>query len=181
MWTIRPSSEASTGTMEPMGIRARTAARGKTASRWGGVFWDGATVVAAQGGNAKISPPNPWRRGSSIPHWDISLTPNELNEPVYTGPNHNPGLTLAAFDDEGWTLTPTTTTTTTTTTLPFGGEDPGCVPANQNRLKCGDTIVKAAAKLFKAVDTCHCKQAKAHLNGDPDVEEACEGSNGATA
>jgi len=82
------------------------------------------------------------------------------------------------------TTSTTTTTTTTTTTLPFGGEDPGCVPANQNRLKCGDTIVKAAAKLFKAVDKCHCTQAKARLGGVATAntdEEACEESNGGKA
>ena len=156
----------------------------KAASTSGNVFWDGANVVAAHGGNAKIYAPNPWKPGSNISHWDISLTPNELHEPVYTGPIHNPGLSLAAFADEGWTVAPTTTTTTTTTTLPFGGEDPGCVPANQNRLKCGDTIVKAAAKLFKAVDKCHCTQAKARLGGVATAntdEEACEESNGGKA
>src|SRR5439155_10246113 len=134
----------------------------KSASTSGNVFWDGANVVAAHGGNAKIYAPSSWKPGSSISHWDTSLTPNELHEPFYTGPNHNPGLTVAAFADEGWSVV---TTTTTSTTIPLGGDDPGCVPANQNRLKCGDAIVKAAAKLFKAVDKCDCTQAKARLAG----------------
>ena len=164
-----------------------TDAQRKSASTSGSVFWDGANVVAAHGGNGKIFAPNPLQPGSSISHWDTSLTPDELHEPFYTGPNHNPGLSLNAFADEGWTVGPTTTTsssTTTTTTIPFGGDDTGCVPDSKDHLKCGDAIGKAFGNAIRAVIKCHKKQADDRFNGVSDTitgpaEDLCaNGPNG---
>lgn len=162
-------------------------AQRKSATTSGNVFWDGANVVTAHGGNAKIYAPSPFQPGSSISHWDTSLTPDELHEPFYTGPNHNPGLSLNAFADEGWTVGPTTTTsssTTTTTTIPFGGDDTGCVPDSRDRLKCGDAIGKAFGNAIRAVIKCHKKQADDRFNGVSDTitgpaEDLCaNGPNG---
>jgi hypothetical protein len=91
------------------------------------VFWNGANVVADTGGTVAIYAPSPYEGGSSISHWDTSLNPDELMEPIYTGPNHDAGLAIAALEDLGWGLggtpgttvtTTTITTSTTTTTLP---------------------------------------------------------------
>jgi hypothetical protein len=84
----------------------------------GDVFWNGANVVATKGSAARIYAPSSYVAGSSISHWDTSLTPDELMEPFYTGPNHDAGLAIDALRDIGWTAdsTPTTTVTSTTTT-----------------------------------------------------------------
>jgi hypothetical protein len=94
----------------------------------GNVFWGGANVLAANGGGmAEIYAPSPYEAGSSISHWSTSLTPDQLMEPFYTGPQHGSGLALSALRDLGWSLSAaggstttvtTTTTSTTTTTLP---------------------------------------------------------------
>jgi hypothetical protein len=94
----------------------------------GNVFWGGSSVITANGGGmAEIYAPSPYEAGSSISHWNTSLTPDELMEPFYTGPQHGSGLALSALQDLGWNLSATggstttvstTTTSTTTTTLP---------------------------------------------------------------
>jgi len=92
----------------------------------GNVYWNGASVMADNGGMAQIYAPSPYESGSSISHWSTALTPDELMEPFYTGPEHTVGLALPAMEDLGWTVlgsnggstttvTPTTTSTTTTT------------------------------------------------------------------
>lgn len=95
---------------------ALTDAQRGSAVTSGNVFWNGTQVVAAHGGNAKIFAPNPSQVGSSISHWDPSVVPAQVLAPAYTGPNHDPGLTLPAFADEGWSVLSTTTTTSSTTT-----------------------------------------------------------------
>ena len=49
--------------------------------------------------------PNPQQPGSSVSHWDTVASPNQLLEPVYTGPS-DPVLELPLFQDIGWTLLP---------------------------------------------------------------------------
>lgn len=39
---------------------------------------------------------------SSVSHFDTDLSPNELMEPFYTGPNHSLGLAAHALSDMGW-------------------------------------------------------------------------------
>jgi hypothetical protein len=96
----------------------------------GQVRWSGSNAVADNGGTEPlIYAPSPYESGSSMSHWDTSLSPDELMEPFYAGANHDPGLALAAFEDLGWSIsggppptggpTTTITTTTTTTTLPL--------------------------------------------------------------
>lgn len=55
--------------------------------------------------------PNPFQSGSSVSHWDVSLTPNALMEPAINTDLHiNVDLTTPAFDDIGWFLGVTATT-----------------------------------------------------------------------
>lgn len=75
------------------------------------VLWTGAAVTAGSsaltagvgpGGHVPIYTPAQLRPGSSVSHFTTSLTPNELMEPSYTGPNKNLDLTKDLLDDLGW-------------------------------------------------------------------------------
>jgi Cep192 domain 4 len=78
----------------------------------GNLHWVGANVDAASGvltGGAvgthvRMYAPNPQQGGSSVSHWDTALVPDQIMEPIYTGPHHTPGLELPAFQDIGWTV-----------------------------------------------------------------------------
>jgi hypothetical protein len=55
--------------------------------------------------------PNPFASGSSVSHWDVSLSPNALMEPAINNDLHNSiDLALGLFKDIGWF--PGTTATT---------------------------------------------------------------------
>lgn len=54
--------------------------------------------------------PSPFQGGSSVSHWDVSLTPNALMEPAINSDLSGVDLTLDAFEDLGWL--PRTTTAT---------------------------------------------------------------------
>jgi hypothetical protein len=95
----------------------------------GGLFWMGPAVVAHSGilssgrdgsGRVAMYAPNPVEPGSSVSHFDISLTPDELMEPFYVGPDHDPSLARDVMTDIGWgsDVPGSTTTTVSTTTLP---------------------------------------------------------------
>src|SRR5205085_2705787 len=90
--------------------------------------WTGPRLSAASGGlisgvgpsgRVHLYAPNPAQSGSSVSHFDVAVSPNELMEPSYTGPNHNTTLTLALLRDLGWNpvvvVTPTPTPTRTPT------------------------------------------------------------------
>lgn len=74
------------------------------------LHWTGANVTAQVAnytsgidqGHARMYAPNPAEGGSSISHFSKALTPNELMEPVDTGPKSGPGLALPLFMDLGW-------------------------------------------------------------------------------
>jgi cysteine-rich repeat protein len=77
----------------------------------GDLHWVGANVVAASGfltagrhasGHVQMYAPNPRQPGSSVSHWDTALTPNEVMEPAYTGPQHDPHLAIQLMQDIGW-------------------------------------------------------------------------------
>ena len=78
----------------------------------GNLHWVGAKVRAASGvltagavgDHVPMFAPITPQSGSSVSHWDTALTPNQVMEPTYTGPLHNPGLELALFGDIGWTV-----------------------------------------------------------------------------
>jgi len=55
--------------------------------------------------------PNPFQSGSSVSHWDVSLTPNALMEPAINPDLHvNLDLTVPEMDDIGWFIGATATT-----------------------------------------------------------------------
>ncbi len=87
------------------------AERMAAATRTNNLHWVGAQVIAADGsktggvgpmGHAHMYAPATLSP-SSVSHWDTTMTPDEVIEPFYTGPIHDPGLMLQAFFDEGWT------------------------------------------------------------------------------
>jgi hypothetical protein len=73
-------------------------------------YWSGANVqnVAASftagltAGHVRLYAPATVQPGSSVSHFSTALTPNELMEPVYTGPNHNLTATTDLLRDLGW-------------------------------------------------------------------------------
>ena len=78
----------------------------------GNLHWTGTNVRAvsgllsagAVGDHVRMYAPNPAESGSSVSHWDTVLTPNQVMEPSYTGPLHNPILEMPLFKDIGWTV-----------------------------------------------------------------------------
>jgi hypothetical protein len=66
------------------------------------------------GTHVRVHAPNPYVPGSSVSHFSTAVMPNEIMEPSYTGANHNIGLTLQLFKDEGWVLVPLCTPGVTT-------------------------------------------------------------------
>jgi len=53
-------------------------------------------------GHIRMYAPNPVEPGSSVSHWDKSLSPNQIMEPSFTNALHNIDLELALFDDLGY-------------------------------------------------------------------------------
>ena len=88
----------STGELWPDMFNAERAA---SAIDTGDLHWVGAAVVAASGGHVEMFAPNPLDPGSSVSHWSDDLDPDELMEPVETGPSHDVGLAFEAFVDIG--------------------------------------------------------------------------------
>jgi hypothetical protein len=62
-------------------------------------------LAGTDGSNrVKLYAPNPYEGGSSISHWDVSAFPNILMEPaINNNLSSDVDLTLAHFDDLGWT------------------------------------------------------------------------------
>jgi hypothetical protein len=78
------------------------------------LLWNGAAVKAVAssvlsggvgtGGRPQMYAPNPSESGSSVSHWDTSLTPNEVMEPFLTNANHSLLITDELMTDLGWGL-----------------------------------------------------------------------------
>ncbi len=76
----------------------------------GNLHFVGPNVTAALGtltagvshGHVRMYAPTTLQPGSSVSHFDVDLLPDQLMEPAYTGPNHDPGLALEALCDIGW-------------------------------------------------------------------------------
>ena len=74
------------------------------------LYWAGANVQDAAssysaglvGGHVRLYAPSAIEAGSSVSHYAAALTPNELMEPIYTGPNHDLTLTADLMRDLGW-------------------------------------------------------------------------------
>ena len=67
--------------------------------------WNGPEVVSAMGGTVRMYAPGTYDPGSSVSHWDTSLTPNQLMEPFASDPFTQLGLEKQAFADMLWPLT----------------------------------------------------------------------------
>lgn len=77
------------------------------------LVWTGMAVNAnealsagkhAVSGEVLMYAPNPQEPGSSVSHWDTTLTPNELMEPFATDPLLSVGLAVDLFADIFWPL-----------------------------------------------------------------------------
>ncbi len=94
------------GPLAPMSNAGRVAA----AKLDGDLHFVGPMVTAAlgpltggvSGGHIQMYAPTTLSVGSSVSHFDTAVTPSELMEPSYTGPNHTPGLAVLLLCDLGW-------------------------------------------------------------------------------
>ncbi len=140
--------DASTGKQYPaMTDAERVAASTDT----GNLHWTGALLSAASGGlsggvgpsgHVHLFAPNPQQPGSSVSHFDTAVSPDELMEPSYTGPNHDTTLTFTLLRDVGWnpgvvatatrTATPTPTPTRTRTPTPTRTATPTTTPTRSS-------------------------------------------------
>jgi hypothetical protein len=76
------------------------------------LHWTGGYVTAASGllsagvsdGHVRLHGPATLAPGSTYSHWSTALSPNELMEPSYAGPNHNRSLATELLKDIGWTV-----------------------------------------------------------------------------
>jgi len=69
----------------------------------GDLHFVGINVDSAASGHVPMYAPNSLQPGSSVSHWDTSLTPNQLMEPFITNPpSHDPGLAYELMLDLGW-------------------------------------------------------------------------------
>lgn len=107
----RNLEDHSTGKLYP---EMTNAERVSASQNTGNLHWVGANVLAVSGqltggvdptGHVQMYAPNPQQPGSSVSHFDPGVTPDELMEPFYVGPNHNIGLTSELFEDLGWKIT----------------------------------------------------------------------------
>lgn len=64
----------------------------------------GVLTAGTSGGHVRLHGPAALAPGSSVSHWSTALTPNELMEPNYTGPNHSRSLALELLKDVGWVV-----------------------------------------------------------------------------
>jgi uncharacterized repeat protein (TIGR02543 family) len=125
----------------PAAYTAMTDAQRAAANESGpNLHWIGANVKVAtsilsagkNGDHAIMYAPSPKEAGSSVSHWDKSMTPNQMMEPVYTGPIHTPGLELALFKDIGWTIN-------ANYTLSVSKNGLGTISSNPSGIDCGGT------------------------------------------
>jgi uncharacterized repeat protein (TIGR01451 family) len=70
----------------------------------GVLHWIGEETVFAWGTHVPMYAPSPVEPGSSVAHFARSLSPDQIMEPSYTGPNHDIGLAEPLLQDTGWHL-----------------------------------------------------------------------------
>lgn len=61
-------------------------------------------ISGMNGNYLRLHAPNPLQPGSSVAHWSTAVNPNEMMEPIFTTPTHDPGLAKFLMADIGWTL-----------------------------------------------------------------------------
>jgi hypothetical protein len=73
---------------------------------WVGPIVDGAApgilTAGLTAGDVRLYAPATLAPGSSVSHYSTALSPNEIMEPSYSGPDHDLTLTLALLRDLGW-------------------------------------------------------------------------------
>ncbi len=87
------------------------------------LVWDGSGVNAqiplvpivsgVTNNRVRLHGPNPFQNGSSLSHFSTALFPNEMMEPSYTVPIHDPAVGLYLLEDIGWDLDKCSATETT--------------------------------------------------------------------
>lgn len=85
------------------------AQRASSSINTGGLVWSGSSVASGaevftggrRNGLLRVYAPNPFEQGSSVSHWDTSLSPDELMEPFATFTS-NACATILALNDMGW-------------------------------------------------------------------------------
>ena len=96
------------------------AQRASSSLNAGNLVWTGPQVEAksglfsagvASGGRMKMYAPTTYSDGSSVSHWDTSLSPYEALEPYYKAGVHGLIVTGQALADTGWTLAGSVATT----------------------------------------------------------------------
>jgi hypothetical protein len=121
--------DLSTGLAWPAMTDAQRAA---SSTDSGNLVWTGPQVEAksslfssgvASGGRVRMYAPNPWLDGSSVSHWDSSLSPYEALEPYYRASVHSLLITGQALADVGWNLAGSAPTTAWI--LPSSAHAPG--------------------------------------------------------
>jgi len=126
------------------------------AIRSGDLMWNGLNVVTALREPARMYAPPGFEPGSSVSHFDVSLEPDEVMEPFYTGANHDLGLLLPALMDMGWAAAvptatprstrsvvrnPTATPTPSRTATPTGSPPPARYVAYVTNFDAGSVSV----------------------------------------
>lgn len=88
----------------------QSAITSETNLTWAGSAVDGLApdlIQGTTGGNVRMYAPNPYEGGSSVSHFDKSLTPNDLMEPVKTTRDTTEDhMTRNLFRDIGWKTIP---------------------------------------------------------------------------
>jgi hypothetical protein len=108
------------------------AQRAASSTNAGNLVWTGPQVEAksslfssgvASGGRMRMYAPATYSDGSSVSHWDTSLSPYEALEPYYRAGVHSLIITDQALSDTGWSLAGSVPTTTWI--LPSSAHAPG--------------------------------------------------------
>src|SRR5262245_8411499 len=106
---MRFLEDHTTGKLYPAMTNAERVAASRNTEN---LHWVGPSVIGAAGsktygvgplGHAHLYAPATLS-GSSVSHWSPSMTPQEVLEPFYSVPVHDPALAVAALVDQGWTL-----------------------------------------------------------------------------
>jgi hypothetical protein len=64
----------------------------------------GVLTAGRTGTHVQLYAPATVAVGSTYSHFNTTCTPDELMEPIYTGPNHSRSLATEVFKDLGWTV-----------------------------------------------------------------------------
>ena len=110
VYTNRLYSETLGPLVDLTDAQRQSALISETDLTWSGSAVDGLSSTLVQGvtnNNVRMYAPNPYQSGSSVSHFDISLSPNDLMEPYKTSrATTEDQLTRNLFRDIGWQTIP---------------------------------------------------------------------------